>query len=103
MAEERFIFTLAGYESSQPESQGVDDEYKGEVAEYADPQNSSGDSSPEEAASFDTETAREETQERIGHLKLVLQDAQVVDEDPDLTNVDPGDRVTVWDFAEQQT
>lgn len=62
--------------------------------------NYSTDPSKEEAAYVDTKTDKEDTERRIDHLKLVLQQAQVMDEDPDLTTVDPGDRVTVWDFAD---
>lgn len=47
MAEERFILTRAGYESLQRELQTLEDQYKDEVAEYADTQHGSGDSSPE--------------------------------------------------------
>jgi transcription elongation factor GreA len=31
----------------------------------------------------------------------VLDQAEVLEEDPDLSRVDPGDQVTVWDFSEK--
>jgi transcription elongation factor GreA len=102
MAEERFILTRAGYEALQRELQLLEDQYKEELAGYADTNYSYADSSPEEAANFETKTTKEETEERIGHLKLVLENAEIIDDDPDPTRVDPGDRVTVWDFSQRQ-
>jgi transcription elongation factor GreA len=98
-----FILTRAGYEDLQRELQTLEDQYKEALAEYADTKNSSGDSSQEEAAYDDAKNTKEDTEQRIGHLKLVLQSAEIVDEDPDLTTVDPGDRVTVYSFAERET
>jgi transcription elongation factor GreA len=60
------------------------------------------DPSPEEAAYVEARTTKEQLDERIGHLKLVLRHAQVVDDDADLTMVAPGSRVTVWDFSEKR-
>src|SRR4051794_6049624 len=102
MAEERFVLTRAGYEELQRELAELEQREQGQLANYADV-NYSSDPSKEEAAFVETKVEKERTEERIGHLKLVLQNAQVVDEDPDPTTIDPGDRVTVWDFGERQT
>ncbi len=103
MAEERFILTRAGYEALQRELKALQARRQGEMDEFADMSDYWDiDPSKEEAAYFDSRTTKEQLDERIGHLTLVLQHAQVMDDDPDPTRVDPGDRVTVWDFGENR-
>ena len=60
------------------------------------------DSSEEGAATYDSEVSKEDTEQRIGHLKLVLEHADVVGEDPNPTLIDPGERVTVWNIARRR-
>jgi transcription elongation factor GreA len=56
----------------------------------------------EEATFFDAMVEKERLDERIGHLRYVLEHAEIIngDNDPDL--VDPGDRVTVWDLNNKE-
>jgi len=99
--DEKFILTRAGYEALQRELadlQGLDRTETDDLASVH-PDN---DPSREEAAEFETKVTKEQTDEHIGHLKLVLQHAQIVDVDTDLSTVDPGDRVTLWDFRDKQ-
>jgi transcription elongation factor GreA len=103
MAEERFILTRAGYEELQRELKALQARRQEQMETFADMSDYWDiDPSPEEAAYFDARTTKEQLDERIGHLTLVLQHAEVVDDDPDLSTVDPGDRVTVWDFGENR-
>src|ERR1041385_5564994 len=101
MAEERFVLTRAGYEALNRELQMLEQQYSETVAELTDVDNA--DPTREEAADEAIETTREDEEQRISHLKLVLQEAQVIDEDPDPDRANPGDRVTVWDFSERKT
>ncbi len=97
MAEERFYLTRDGYQQLRRELEMLERQYQEQLTNFADV-NSNSDTSKEEAADFETRVMKERTYERIGHLKLVLEHAEVVDEDPDPLRVNPGERVTVWDF-----
>jgi transcription elongation factor GreA len=101
--EERFVLTRAGYEQLKQELDSLETEQQEQLAEYSDVNYSANDPAKEEAAYFETRTSKEHTDERIGHLKLVLEHAEVVDDDPNPETIDPGDRVTVWDFSEKHT
>jgi transcription elongation factor GreA len=101
MAEERFVLTRAGYEELQRELEALEAELDEEQAELRDFQ-SPIDSSDEEAAEFETRTTKEHDEERVGHLRLILEHAEVIDEDPDPHRIDPGDRVTVRDLDAHQ-
>jgi transcription elongation factor GreA len=103
MAEERFILTRSGYEALKRELAEQEDLYQQHLAEFADVNYSANDPMAEDAAYFDRRVTKEYTQERLNHLRLVLEHAEVIDEDPDPHTVDPGDRVTVWDFKARKT
>ncbi len=102
MVADRFTLTQAGYEALQRELQNLEAEH-GQDQKNFDDVNYSSDPSHEEAAYDDTKQTKEINEDRIEHLKTVLANAEVIGEDPDPTRVDPGDRVTVWDFTERQT
>ena len=97
MAEERFHLTRDGYNLLKRELEVLERRYQEQAANFADV-NYNIDISKEEAAYFETRVMKEHTGERIEHLKYILQRAEVVDEDPDPLRVNPGERVTVWDF-----
>jgi transcription elongation factor GreA len=101
MAEERFQLSPTGYAVLKQELAALETDHQERFAQYADA-NSDLDPASEEAAYFETRTAKEHLEERIGHLKLVLSRAEVLEDDPNPEGVDPGERVTVWDFAEQR-
>jgi transcription elongation factor GreA len=100
MAEQNFILTRAGYEELQRELAAFKAEYQERLAEFADVNYSANDPTPEEGAYFEARTMKEHVEERIGYIELVLQRADVIDEDPDPNHIDPGDVVTVWNFTE---
>jgi transcription elongation factor GreA len=102
MAEERFILTREGYEALKRELAEQEALYEQHLAEFADV-NYSNDPMSETGAYFDRRVTKEHTEERVNHLRLVLERAEVIDEDPDPLRVDPGDRVTVWDFTAHKT
>jgi transcription elongation factor GreA len=100
MAEEQFVLSRAGYDILKQELAELEAEHQQRLAEFADV-NYDVDPSTEEAAYFDTRVMKEQVEERIGHLQLVLSRAEVIEDDPDPLRVDPGEQVTVWDFAEK--
>jgi len=55
----------------------------------------------DEAAEFEIRTKTEHLDEQIGHLRLVLETAEIVEDDPDPRRVDLGDRVTVWNISDR--
>jgi transcription elongation factor GreA len=101
MAEERFVLSQAGYDALMQELNALQAEYDERREEFFDA-NSDVDPAPEEAAYFDTRVRKEFLEERIGHLKLVLERAEIVTEDADPHGVDAGERVVVWDFSEDR-
>lgn len=102
MDSERFSLTRDGYEALKRELELLEARYKDQLANYGDVNYSAFDPTPAEASYVETKTEKEMTEERIGHLRFVLERAEVLEDDPDPQRVDPGDRVTVWDFATKQ-
>lgn len=100
--QERFTLTRSGYDYLKREldsltaQKSVDDAYFDDVNYSNDPQ-------PEEAAHDDAKELKDVADERVETLRRVLLNADVIDEDPDPTRVNVGDKVTVWDFAEKET
>ena len=89
MAEERFTLSKTGYEALKQELAALEADYQEHRANFEDA-NSDIDPSREEGAYFDTRVTKEHFEERIGHLKLVLERAEVITEDPNPRGVDPG-------------
>src|SRR5690349_6935793 len=99
MAEERFILTPAGYEQLQRDLEDLIEQSKEVAEQMADVHDDT--EFGEEATYHDVMENKERLDSRIAHLRRVLLRADIIsDEDPDPTRVDPGERVTVWDFAE---
>lgn len=102
MAEERFPLTQTGYEQLKTELENLEREHAAQQQDFADV-NYSNDPSHEEAAYDEVRTTKDDLEEKIGHLKLVLQNAEVISEDADPEGVNLGERVTVWDSAAKET
>ena len=101
MAEERFILTPAGYEQIQRDLEDLLEQSKDVAEQMADVHDDT--EFGEEATYHDVMEVKERLDQRIAHLRGVLQRAQVIgDEDPDPTRVDPGEEVTVWDFSAKE-
>lgn len=58
-----------------------------------------GDDFPDVAVYYDAVVSREYLEQRISHLHYVLREAQIREDDTDLTRITHGARVIVWDFA----
>jgi len=105
MEDERFVLTRQGYERLQAELREREAEQEADreqLEEYEDIDRQNAD---EEAADFEMRTSKEFADERVGHLKFVLERAQVLDDDPDPQRINEGDRVIAWDLQarEQRT
>ena len=101
MANERFLLTRAGYELLERELEDLLRKSSEEMAEQlADVHDDT--EFGEEATFFDVVMEKELLDQRIAHVRTVLARAEILDEDPDPTRVDPGDRITAWDFTEKQ-
>lgn len=100
MAEDKVILTRTGYERLQAELEQLSTEGReglaSQLAELRD------DTAVEdEAILHDLLASQDKLEERIATIQRVLAAADIVDEDPDPQTASPGDRVIVWDFAEQ--
>jgi len=95
--QERFALTRQGYEELRRELHALEAEYRESFEQFADA-NDDLDPAREEAAYFETRTRKEFLEQRTNYIRVVLERAEVIDEDPNPKTVDPGDRVTVWDF-----
>lgn len=98
MAEERFLLTPEGYEALKRELAEQEVLYQQQLADFADVNYSINDPMSETGAYFDRCVSKEFTEERIGHLRLILEHAEIIGDDPDPQRVAPGDRVFAWDF-----
>jgi transcription elongation factor GreA len=103
VADDKFILTPAGYEHLKSELarlQGMSEERRELLADSLD--NSLGqDDNPEIMVEFEWRTRKEWTDEQIGHLKFILDRAEIYD-DPNPKAIDPGERVTLFDMTEKE-
>jgi transcription elongation factor GreA len=103
MAEERFYLTKEGYATLERELQILRDEERQKLAEQLADVHEDTEYG-EEATFFDVVTAKERLEQRINYLRRVLGQAEIIGDDPNPMSVDPGERVTVWDFeADEET
>jgi transcription elongation factor GreA len=98
MAEQRFVLTRAGYEQLKQELDELLVRRQEETERLADVV-ADIDPSVEMGAYVDARTMREQIDQRIVYIRQTLDQAEIIEEDPDPTRVDPGDRVIVWDIA----
>src|SRR5258708_38619951 len=102
MVEERFSVSRGGYENFQRELQDMESRREQQLAALTEFDYTDLDTGREEAAYDETRETKEDIEQRIGHLKLGLENAEVIDEDPDPERINPGDRAVVWDFNERR-
>ncbi len=101
MAEERFVLTPNGYEQLRQELEELEARRREESENLADVV-SDVDPSVEIGAYIDARTTQDQIDQRIVYIKRVLEQAEILGEDPDPARVDPGDRVWVWDMNAQE-
>ena len=95
-----FYLTRTGYEKLQRELDLLLSEESEEVAALLADAHEGEEG--EEATFYEALFTKERLDERIAHLRMILAQAEIIEEDPDPDRVSPGNRVTVWDFSEQE-
>lgn len=101
MAEESFYLTKEGYANLERELQILVEEDRQKMAEQLKDVHEDTEYG-EEATFFDVVTAKERLEEKINYLRRVLARAEIIGEDRDPLRIDPGERVTVWDFETKE-
>ena len=103
MAEEQFVLTPAGYQNLQNQLAELLARRGSEVTDLDEVDEDSGNLEGEEAGAFyESKTSLEHIDERIGHIRFVLERAKVETEDPNPHGVDPGEEVVLWDFIDRK-
>lgn len=103
VAADKFILTPEGYAHLQQQLAELEEKEKGEREMVTDSLNNSlgRDDSPEIGVEFEWRTRKEWTDEQIGHLRYILERAEIY-EDAHPGRVDVGERVTLWSFADKE-
>ncbi len=102
--EDKFILTPEGYANIQRQLADLEARVKDEREVLADATNDSlggEDDDSDVAANFDAHTRKEWTDQKIGHLRYILDRAEIY-EDPNPSQIDVGERVTLWDFQDRR-
>jgi transcription elongation factor GreA len=102
MENERFTLTRQGYDRLKSELDQLLAEQQEREAQMEDLYRDPDRNNDEEAAEFEVRTMKEYVDERIGHLRYVLERADVMQEDLDPQRINAGDRVIVWDLQVRQ-
>ncbi len=100
MSDSEFILTRAGYDRLKIELDKLLNEEIGKATERL--AEAHEDEAGDEANFYAAKVNKERLDERAAHLKLVLAQAEIIEEDPDPESVSPGNRVTVWDIDEKE-
>ncbi len=105
MAEERekFILTQEGYDNIKQQLAELEADEKDERVQFADAVNDKAggdDDDSDVAVEYDARIRKERTDEKIGHLRFILERAEIyTDINPD--KIDVGERVTLWDLENE--
>jgi len=98
--QEKFILTQEGYDNIKQQLAELEVDEKEERVQFADAVNDKAggdDDDSDVAVEFDARSRKERTNEKIGHLRFVLERAEIyTDVNPD--KIDIGERVTLWDL-----
>ena len=101
---EKFILTPEGYANIQQQLADLEADEKVERAQFVDAVNDKAggdDDDSDVAVEVDARARKERTNEKIGHLRFILERAEIYkDARPD--QIDVGERVTLWDFEDEQ-
>lgn len=98
MVVDRFILTPEGHESLRRELADLLERQRAYTQELTEFRREAGLQPDDEATEYETRVQKEYLDERIAHLKQVLERAEIQEEDPDPLRVDMGDHVTLWDL-----
>src|SRR5688572_12939052 len=99
--QQNFPLSRRGYEKLNRELALLEERWKEEWAEL-DSVTDPDDRSEELAAEWESRTTKDQVEERLHHLRLVLDHAIVLDEDPDPDSANIGDRITAINMRNGQ-
>src|ERR1051325_9473743 len=98
--QEKFVLTQAGYDNIKRQLVELEADQKEKRDILSDSINDRAggeDADTDVGAEFDARIRKERTDERLGHLRFILERAEIY-EDPDPEKINVGERVTLWDF-----
>lgn len=104
VAEDKFILTQEGYENIKRELAELEADQKEKLEMLSDSLNDrvgGDDADTDVGVEFEARTRKERTDERVGHLRYILERAEIY-EDPDPERINTGERVTLWDFEDKR-
>jgi transcription elongation factor GreA len=102
--EEKFVLTQEGYDSIKQQLADLEAEDRDEVDTLASALNEKAggdDDDADVAVEYDARARKEWVDKKIGYLRFILERAELY-EDPDPDKINVGERVTLWDFEENQ-
>jgi transcription elongation factor GreA len=103
MAEEQFTLTQSGYDNLRHQLTELEARRAQTVPVFDDVDDDTGNLEGEEAgADYELRTRLEHIDERIGHIRFVLERAVIETEDPNPHKIDPGEEVVLWDFIDER-
>lgn len=101
MAEQQFTLTPSGYDNLKQQLAELEATRAETLPVYDAVDDDTGNMEGEEAGAFyELRTRLEHIDERIGHIRYVLERAHVETEDPNPHSIDPGEEVVLWDFTD---
>jgi transcription elongation factor GreA len=102
VSEDKFVLTPEGYAHIQQQLAEMEEKEKAEREMLTDALSDSvgDDDNADSGVEFEWRTRKEWTDEKIAHLRYILERAEVY-EDANPGQVDIGERVTVWSFEDK--
>lgn len=101
--EEKFILTQAGYDNIKQQLADLEADDRDEIDALASALNEKAggdDDDADVAVEYDARARKEWVDKKIGNLRFILDRAEIY-EDPDPDKINIGERVTLWDFENQ--
>lgn len=102
--DEKFVLTQTGYEQIKQQLAQLEEQVRSERALLADSLNDKAggdDDDADVAVEFDSRRRKERLDEKIGHLRYILERAEIY-EDSDPERINTGERVRLWDFEARE-
>lgn len=100
ISQDKFIVTSEGLTKLQRELEYAQQQLESAREQMADSLTTAigRDDHPDVGVEWESRTRLEHWEERVMHLQFILERAEVITDDPNPTRIDPGERITLWDF-----
>ncbi|MCU0497575.1 MAG: GreA/GreB family elongation factor [Anaerolineae bacterium] len=100
ISQDKFVVTPDGLRKLQSELQYAQQQFEDAREQMADSRATAvgRDDHPDVGVEWESRTRLEHWGERMMHLQYILDRAEVITDDPNPTRIDPGERITLWDF-----